>query len=139
MNHLFRILLLAVVALSYVLPSHGQSPRAYFKFDGNLTDSSGAGVITSVTQSGSVTFTTDRHGQAGKAVAFAGSASLQLVASSLLNNSNQALGLRGGSFTLSAWAYFNSVSSQGYNTVFGNRGSGAGTLHAGLGLNSDKA
>ncbi len=58
----------------------------------------------------------------------------------MVGNSNEALGLRSAtgntSFTLSAWAYFTNITGlAGYNTLFGNLGSGAGTLHAGLGSN----
>lgn len=141
-------LFIAAFLLAFVLPLAAQTPRVYLKFDGDLSDSSGTGIITSVTASTGFTptYVADRFGVANKAIQFptTGAASLQLIASSLLNNSNQALGLRNASgtntsFTLCAWVYFNGVGSgQGYNTVFGNLGTGAGTLHAGLNTNSDK-
>lgn len=138
-------LLFALFALaSLVVPSFGQTPRAYFQFNGNTTDSSGAGVITTVTPVAgwTPTYAADRNNTANSAIVLTGSQSLQLQASSAVGNSNQALGLRnaGGtntSFTLSAWVYFTSSGSgQGYSTIFGNIGSGAGTLHAGLNTNS---
>ncbi len=133
-------------------PGFGQTPRLYLKFDGNLADSSAAGVITSVTGLKAApvttdppvpwtpTFGADRFGTANKAIVFTGSQSLQLVASALPGNSNQALGLRnaGGtntSFTLTAWVKMNSLLTW-YNTIFGNLGSGAGTLNAGFYINS---
>ena len=125
--------------------SFGQTPRLYLKFDGNLTDSSGTGLITAVTPSAGwvPTYGPDRFGVANKAIIFAGSQSLQLVAGALPGNSNQALGLRnaGGtntSFTLSAWVKINSTLTW-YNCLFGNLGSGAGTLNAGTYINSGKA
>ena len=127
--------------------SFAQTPRVYLKLDGDVSDSSAAGIITSVTSSTGWTvalsdFQADRFGVARRALVIPGSRSLQLVASSLLNDSNQALGLRNAastntSFTLSAWIFCTNVSG-GYNTVFGNLGTGAGTLHAGLGSNTDK-
>jgi Concanavalin A-like lectin/glucanases superfamily len=143
-----RHLLSLVVALLFVfgVGASAQAPRVYLRFDGNLADSSGAGVITSVTPSGfTPTYTTDRNGVASRALVFTGGRSLQLVSTSLIGNSNQALGLRNAagtdtSFTLVAWVQFTSLGSgQGYSTVFGNLGSGAGTLHAGLDSGSDKA
>jgi len=141
-------LLIAAILLTLMSPLVAQTPRVLLKFDGNLNDSSAAGVVTSVAASEGFTptYAADRFGVANKAIQFpaVGGASLQLIAASLLNNSNQALGLRnaGGtntSFTLCAWVYFNGVGSgQGYHTIFGNTGSGTGTLHAGLNTNSDK-
>jgi len=136
----FLSALLALVSLLTVAAA--QTPRAYFAFDGNTNDTSGAGVITSVVASGTpaLSYTTGHNG--GQAIVFSGGQSLQLVASSLLNNSNEALGLRTAagantSFTLSAWVLFTSSGSgQGYSTIFGNTGSGTGTLHAGLNTNS---
>lgn len=142
-----RLHLAAFVSSCLLLLSpalHAQTPRVWLRFDGNLNDSSGAGVITSVTANGAApSYTTDRNGTANGAIAFTSSQSLQLAASSLVGNSSEALGLRNSSgtntsFTLMAWVYVGSVSSQGYQTVFGNLGSGAGTLHAGLNTNSDK-
>lgn len=137
---------IAVTICLWVLASlaHGQTPRAWLRFDGTLTDSSGAGIVTSVTPSSGFTptYAADRNGVASRALVFTGGQSLELIASSLVGNSNQALGLRnaGGtntSFTLMAWIYVPSFSGQGYNTVFGNAGSGTGTLHAGLNVNDD--
>ncbi|MES2568797.1 MAG: lamin tail domain-containing protein [Verrucomicrobiota bacterium] len=124
-----------------------QTPRLHLKFDGNLGDSSTAGVITSISVNGfTPTYTSDRKGQSAKALLMPGSGSLQLLAAALPGNSNEALGLRNAAgtnisaYTLAGWVYFEGVGAgQGYNTLFGNLGSGAGTLHAGLGLNSDKA
>src|SRR4051812_7545611 len=111
---------LCALLCALALPVFAQTPRVWLKFDGDLADSSGAGIITSVATSGTFTYAADRFGVAGKAIQFptAGAASLQLIASSLLNDSNQALGLRNASgtntsFTLCAWVYVNSVSSQG--------------------------
>lgn len=132
-------ILFAILAFS--LPALAQTPRVYLKFDGTLTDSSTAGIVTSVTTNGAaVSFNTDRFGVASRALDLSGSKSIQLIASSLPGNSNQALGLRNAagsntSFTLSAWIFCTNVSG-GYNTVFGNLGSGTGTLHAGLGSNT---
>jgi hypothetical protein len=141
-----RLLLLAGFVLLSPIFTHAQAPRVWLKFDGDLTDSSTAAVVTTVTPSAAFmpTYTTDRFGVANKAIVFAGSQSLQLVASSLVNNSNEALGLRNAtgtntSFTLMAWVYLNGVGTgQGYNTVFGNLGTGAGTLHVGVNNNSDR-
>ncbi len=137
-----RSFLFVVAYLGCLLPGFGQAPRAYFKFDGNTNDASAAGIVTAVTPNSGFTPTygADRFGT-GQAIIFSGSQSLQLVASSIVGNSNEALGLRnaGGtaSFTLSAWINGTSIDiSQGYNTVFGNLGSGVGTLHAGLGAGS---
>jgi hypothetical protein len=101
----------------------------HLKFDGNLTDSSGAGIITSVTPNAgfSPTYAADRFGVASRAVVFTGSQSLQLVAAATVGNSYQALGLRnaGGtntSFTLSAWVFHEPRQRAGYSTVFGNTG-----------------
>lgn len=147
MSLLPRFLLVVLACLAGVLPALAQTPRVYFKFDGNLTDSSGAGIVTTVTPSWTVVagdYATDRNGVASRALTFSGSRGLQLLASSLPNNSSQALGLRnaGGTntpFTLTAWVYFTSLGSgQGYSTVFGNTGTGTGTLHAGLGSGSAK-
>ena len=145
MKQFLRFVPLALMSCLAVV-AHAQQPRAYLKFDGDLADSSGAGIITAVTPSAGFvpTFTTDRNGQPNQAIVFTGSQSLQLVADSLPGNSNQALGLRNAagtntSFTVAAWVYFDSVSGQGFNTIFGNAGSGAGTLHAGLGSNSSFA
>lgn len=121
-----------------------QTARVRLEFNGNLSDSSGAGLITSVVPSAGYTpaYATDRNGVANGAIVFTGGQSLTLAASSLPGNSNEALGLRnaGGtntSFTMCAWVMFTSLGSgQGYSTVFGNSGSGAGTLHAGLNVNS---
>ena len=138
----FSVLVLVLSCLSAL----GQAPKAYFSFDNNLTDTSGAGLgTTAVPNSGwTPAYTADRNGVANKALVIAGSQSLQLTCSTLLNNSNQALGLRnaGGtntSFTLVAWVYFASAGSgQGYSTVFGNMltvpatTTEVGTLHAGL-------
>ena len=146
MNPILR--LLAVLFCVVPLLAGAQQPKLHLKFDGNLSDSSAAGIITGVQPSPtfSVTYSTDRFNQASRAIVFpgAGSVSLQLLAAAQLGDSNAALGLRGApggssSFTLAAWVYFSGVGNgQGYSTVFGNLGSGAGTLHAGLGLNSDK-
>ncbi|MBK8090673.1 MAG: chitobiase/beta-hexosaminidase C-terminal domain-containing protein [Verrucomicrobiaceae bacterium] len=121
-----------------------QTPRVRLQFDGNLTDSSGAGLVTAVTPSAGFTptYATDRNGAANGAIVFTSGQSLALEASSLPGNSNQALGLRnaGGtntSFTMCAWVMFTSLGGgQGYSTIFGNAGTGAGTLHAGLNVNS---
>ena len=139
-----RNAVLAALAFSGCIVA--QTPRLRLPFDGNLNDNSGAGVVTSITPSVGYTptYATDRNGNAGAAIVFTGGQSLQLVASSLQGNSNQALGLRASdgsntSFTLSAWVYFTALGGgQGYSTLFGNSGSGAGTLHAGLNNNSDR-
>ncbi len=127
-------------------PALAQVPRVYLKFDGNLSDSSGAGIVTTVSPvtitpgqpAPSDGYTFDRFGVDGKALILPGSASLELIAAALPADSNQALGLRSGlagsPFTLSAWVYVNAGSlgaATGYNVIFGNAGSGAGTLHAG--------
>ncbi len=123
----------------------GQAPQLYLKFDGNVTDASGTGIITAVTPNAAwvPTYGADRFGVASKAILFTGAQSLQLVAGALPGNSNQALGLRtaGGtntSFTLTAWVKVNSLLTW-YNCVFGNLGSGAGTLNAGFSINSGTA
>jgi hypothetical protein len=140
--------LCGIVALA-----QGQTPRVFLKFDNNLTDSSGAGIISSVTPSTgwTPTYATDRKGTANGAIVFSSGRSLQLVASALPADSNQALGLRNAagtntSFTLAAWVAFDAVGSgQGYHTLFGNMTTSGtpttdpGVLHAGLNLNSDKA
>ena len=152
MRSLHRFLLTAFLCLCGLAPVFAQTPRVYLKFDGNLTDSSTAGLVTSVTASAGFTptYAADRFNVASRAVVFTGGQSLQLVASSLPGNSNQALGLRnaGGtstSFTLSAWVYFTSLGSgQGYSTVFGNMLANpavtteASVLHAGLNTGGDK-
>src|SRR5687767_4219757 len=128
-------LALLAAFLSFVLPLQAQTPRLYLNFNGNVSDTSRAGVITGVTPSTGWTpaFQPGRNTGAGQALDLttAGARSLQLVAASLPGNSNQALGLRSPtatntSFTLSAWIYCSQVSG-GYNTVFGNLGSGTGT------------
>lgn len=121
-----------------------QTPQVRLQFDGNLSDISGTGIITSVTPSAGFTPTygTDRNGTANGAIIFTGAQSLTLSASSIAGDSNQALGLRNAagtntSFTMCAWVMFTSLGSgQGYSTIFGNAGSGAGTLHVGLNNNS---
>lgn len=136
-----------MVFAALVGSSNAQGPKAYFQFNGNTNDSSGTGIITTVTPSAgwAPAYTTDRNGAASSAIIFDSARSLQLQAPSLAGNSNQALGLRnaGGTntpFTLSAWVRFTSSGSgQGYSTIFGNLGSGAGTLHAGLNNNSANA
>ena len=137
-----RYLRALLALLSLLATAAAQTPRAYFPFDNSTADASGAGFITSVAPSAgwTPTYNTDRNGAVSKALVFSGAQSLQLIASSQLNNSNGALGLQGGnSFTLSAWVMFTSpVNGTGYNTIFGNTGSGAGTLHAGLGSATDK-
>ena len=96
--------LLALLLLS--VNGFGQTPRVFLKFDGNLTDSSGAGIITTVAPNSGFTptYNTDRFNVASKAIVFTGGQSLLLYASSAIGNSNQALGLRNGgantSFTL---------------------------------------
>ena len=125
MRSLHRFLLTAFLCLCGLAPVFAQTPRVYLKFDGNLTDSSTAGLVTSVTASAGFTptYAADRFNVASRAVVFTGGQSLQLVASSLPGNSNQALGLRnaGGtntSFTLTAWVYFTSLGSgQGYSAT----------------------
>ncbi len=138
--------LLVALATAFVsLHVVAQVPRVYLKFDGTLADSSSAPVLTSINPSAgwTPTYGIDRNGAAGKALDIsAGSRSLQLISSANFGNSNLALGLRNSigtstSFTLSAWIYCTNTSG-GYNTVFGNLGSGAGTLHAGLGSNVAK-
>ena len=142
----FRFAFLVLVACLGCLPVSAQAPRVYLKFDGDLVDSSGAGIITSVSPSPGFApalpagYAPDRFGVEGKALVLPGSASLELIAASLPTDSNQALGLRtalaGSPFTLSAWVFGNLVSAaSGYNVIFGNAGAGAGTLHAGLLLN----
>ncbi len=130
----------ALAFLGLLVSAFGQTPRVYLKFDGNTVDSSGANVISAVNPNAGFVpaYGADRFGVDGKAIIFTGSQSLQLVASSMVN-SNEALGLRNASgtntsFTLSAWVFLPTLSAlQGYNTVFGNLGSGGGTLHTGLG------
>ena len=135
-SHRFVFALLA--ALLGCLPLSAQTPRVYLKLDGDLSDSAVAGIITTITPNGfAPTYTTDRNGVANGALVLPGSASLELIAAALPTNSNEALGLRsagvGVPFTLSAWVYANSLTAvSGYNMIFGNAGSGAGTLHAGL-------
>ena len=139
MRNSFRPLLTLVLACLGCLPLSAQTPRVYLKFDGNLTDSSLAGIITTINASAGFTptYTTDRNGVANGAIVMPGIASLELIAGALPADSNTALGLRGGAggspFTLSAWVYATSLSvASGYNVIFGNTGTGAGTLHAGL-------
>jgi hypothetical protein len=129
----------------FSLPLMAQTPRAWLKFDGDLTDASGAGIVTNVTPSAGFTptYAADRTGTDSKAIVFTGGQSLQLVAANMIGNSNEALGLRNAagtntSFTLTAWVYFTSLGSgQGYSTVFGNLGTTEnGTLHAGLNSNA---
>ena len=135
----FRSAFLLLLAWLGCLPLFAQVPRVYLKFDGNLTDASGAGIITAVTPSAgfSPSYTTDRNNVANGAMVMTGAASLELIAAALPTDSNLALGLRGGGggspFTLTAWVYasFLGVAS-GDNVVFGNTGTGAGTLHAGI-------
>jgi hypothetical protein len=133
----------ALLASAFAASAPAQTPKALLRFDGNLADSSGAGVVTSVTANNfTPSYTADRKGIAGSAITFTQASSLRIV-TAVSNNSNQALGLRNAagtntSFTLVAWVRVNSTSSQGYNTIFGNLGSGAGTLHAGLGSNTAK-
>ena len=140
----FRFAFFFLFACLVCQPASAQVPRVYLKFDGNLNDSSGAGIITTVSPvtitpgqpAPSDGYTFDRFGVDGKALILPGSASLELIAAALPADSNQALGLRSGlagsPFTLSAWVYANSLSAaSGYNIIFGNAGSGAGTLHAG--------
>ena len=138
MPSLSRFLLLAVVFLGGLVPAFGVTPRLFMKFDGTTTDSSGANIITTITPNFTPTYAADRNGVANKAIVFTGSQSIQLIASSAVGNSNQALGLRNGltnlSFTLASWVYFTSIGTgEGYSTIFGNTASGAGTLHAGAG------
>ncbi len=139
MSRLSRLLLLAATCFGCIAPALAQTPKLLMKFDGTLTDSSGAGLITTVTPNFSATYAADRFNVAGKALTFAGAQSLRLSAASASGNSNQALGLRnaGGtntSFTLASWVYFTNIGAgQGYSTIFGNIGSGTGTLHAGAG------
>ena len=135
----FRFAFLLLLACLGGLPVSAQAPRVYLKFDGDLVDSSGAGIVTAVNASAGFvpSYTTDRNGVDGKALVMPGSASLELIAAALPADSNQALGLRtaaaGTPFTLSAWVYANGLSAAtGYNVAFGNAGAGAGTLHAGL-------
>ncbi len=139
MRNLYRLFTTTVLTLLGCLPLSAQIPRVYLKFDGNLNDSSPAGIITAINPSAGFTptYTTDRNGVANGAIVMPGIASLELIAGALPADSNTALGLRGGAggspFTLSAWVYANSLSvASGYNVIFGNTGTGAGTLHAGL-------
>ena len=137
--------LLAVLVFSCLgALSSGQTPRLYLKFDGDLTDSSSAAIITAVTPSSGWTpsYGPDRFGVANKAIVFSPARSLQLVAGALPGNSNEALGLRNAvappaSFTLTAWVKYN-TGLPWYNTIFGNLGTGTGTLHAGYSINSGK-
>lgn len=130
--------------LTACFAAQAQVPRVRLELDGNLNDTSGAGIVTAVTPSAGFTpaYSTDRNGTANGALVFTGGQSLTLEASTLPGNSNQALGLRNAagtntSFTLCAWVMFTSLGSgQGYSTVFGNAGTGAGTLHAGLNTNA---
>src|SRR5436190_9582787 len=134
----FRSAFLLSLAWLGCLPLSAQSPRVYLKFDGDLADSSGANIITTVAMSAGFvpTYTTDRNGVGNGAIVMPGSASLELIAGALVTDSNQALGLRSGAggspFTLTAWVTANFLSvASGYNVIFGNTGTGAGTLHAG--------
>ncbi|MEO7319015.1 MAG: LamG-like jellyroll fold domain-containing protein, partial [Chthoniobacteraceae bacterium] len=82
----------------------------------------------------------DRNGVANGAIVMPGSASLELIAAAFPTDANQALGLRSGSggspFTLTAWVYANTLgAASGYNVIFGNTGTGVGTLHAGFATN----
>lgn len=137
MRSSLRVLLIVLLCLGCV-STFAQTPRLYLKFDGNLNDSSGAGIITSVTTAGpAVTYDVDRNGVANGALVLAGAGSLELIAAALPTDSNTALGLRGGGsgspFTLSAWVNATTLNAaSSYNVIFGNAGSGAGTLHAGL-------
>ena len=139
MRFLSRFVIALAIATIGGFPLSAQTPRVYLKFDGDLTDSSAAGIITTVATSAGFTptYTTDRNGVANKALVLPGSASLELIAAALPADANTALGLRGGPggspFTLSAWVNANALSvASSYNTAFGNTGSGVGTLHAGL-------
>ena len=135
-----RLVVVLIVALLGCLPVSAQTPRVYLKFDGDLVDSSSAGIITAInTSAGFIpTYTADRNMVANGAIVMPGIASLELIAAALPADANTALGLRGGAggspFTLSAWVYVNEGlnAGSGYKTIFGNTGTGAGTLHAGL-------
>lgn len=141
-------LLFLAATLAFASLIHAQTPVLHLRFNGNLSDSSPTPrVITAVTPNSGFTpsYALDRNNSNSQgALVFTGGQSLQLVASSLPGNSNQALGLRNASgtntsFTLATWVMFTSLGSgQGYSTIFGNLGSGAGTLRAGLNNNSDK-
>ena len=139
MRLFFSLLWLTIASLATA-----QTPTTWLKFDNNLADSSGAGIITAVTPSAGFTptYAADRFGVANKAIQFpaTGAASLQLIAALSAGNSNQALGLRNAGGTNTSFTFYvNSTSSQGYNTVFGNMGAAeAGVLHAGVGSNTDK-
>ena len=139
MRFTFRFIVVLIAALLGGLPLSAQTPRVYLKFDGDLADASAAAIVTSVSPSSGFTptYATDRNGMANGAIAMPGSGSLELIAAALPADANTALGLRGGAggspFTLSAWVYANSLSAlSGYNVIFGNTGTGAGTLHAGF-------
>jgi hypothetical protein len=149
-----KFLLAAALSLICGVTALGQSPRLYLKFDkaaddaaGGVTDSSGAGIITSIlTSSGYTrTYAPDRNGVADKALLLPGSASLRLSAPTTFpGDATQALGIRPGAnqsgtnapFTLAAWVYIDSNTASGYNTIFGGIGTGTGTLHAGMNFNS---
>jgi hypothetical protein len=133
-RHAFTALL---IVFFLNVAGYGQTPRLRLKFDGDLTDASGAGVITAINPSAgwTPTYVADRFGVANKAINFTGSQSLQLVADSLPGNSNQALGLRNAagtntSFTMTAWVKLPAFT--GYNIIFGNLGGTLSTtFHAG--------
>ncbi len=143
MRTAYRLFLSTLLFLFICVRAQAQLPKAYFSFDGNVTDTSGAGLgTTAVPSSGwTPTYVADRFGVAGKAIDISsGSKSLQLTTTANPGNSNLSFGLRNvpgtnTSFTLTAWVYFSSTA--GYSTVFGNLGmTEAGTLHAGLNTGS---
>jgi hypothetical protein len=88
------------------------------------------------------TYATDRNGTANGALVFSGGQSLTLETSSLPGNSNQALGcdMRAGRTRRSRCARGGCsprwAAARATARFFGNAGSGAGTLHAGLNTNA---
>ena len=55
MSPILRFFPIALACLACVVPAFAQTPRVYLKFDGNLTDSSTAGLVTSVAASAGFT------------------------------------------------------------------------------------
>src|SRR5688500_2001215 len=63
--------LLLAAFFAFVLPTQSQTPRVLLRFNGYVSDSSGAGVVTTVTPSAGWIpgFQADRAGTAGAALA----------------------------------------------------------------------
>src|SRR6476620_924009 len=130
-----RLLLSAFATLLCSALTYAQAPRLFLRFDGDLADSSGnpvAGLSLVPSAGYTAAYTSDRNGQPNKALLVPGSASLQVLVASAPGSSEDPLGVRGSAttpFTLAAWVSFDGVGGgQGFNTIFGNTGSGDGTL-----------